>query len=81
MRVSCTLKSYSVPNLELYFPVADVHCASAELDSNGEIVLRAEALVRELKQEAALADACTRSNVMRIWMHVPVSPIMMYLKR
>ena len=41
--------SYRVPNLELYFPVADVHCAGAELYSDGEIVLGAEALVCELQ--------------------------------
>ena len=48
-----------VPDLQLDILIINFYSATAELDSNSQIVLLAESLVRELKQQARLADTCT----------------------
>lgn len=45
-------EEYSVPNLELDGAAVDGDHASAELNTDGEIVNRLEPLVRELQQQA-----------------------------
>ena len=42
-------ETYRVPNLKLDDLVVDLYRAGAELDSNRQIVLRPEPLVRELQ--------------------------------
>ena len=49
--------TYGVPNLKLDVFVVDLDGSGTELDSDRQVVLLAEALVRELKEEAGLADA------------------------
>jgi hypothetical protein len=47
--------------LELDVLAVDGHHARAELDADGEVVHRLEALVRELQQQARLANACAKA--------------------
>ena len=45
-----------VPDLQLDVLLLDLDCAGAELDTDGQVVLLAEPLVRELEQQAGLSD-------------------------
>ena len=46
-----------IPDLQLDFLVIDLDGARAELDTNCQVVLLAKPLVRELQEQARLADA------------------------
>jgi hypothetical protein len=50
-------RAYRVPNLQLDHFAVNLDWARSELHSDGEVVLRSEPLVRELKQQTRFADA------------------------
>lgn len=49
-------ETYGVPNLKLDDLVVDLYWASTELDTDRQIMLCPEPLVRELQQEARFAN-------------------------
>lgn len=51
-----------VPDLQFYVLVINFHSATAKLDSDGQIVLLPEALVRELQQQTGLSDTYTNNS-------------------
>lgn len=51
-----------VPDLQLDVFLLNLDCAGTELDSDGQVVLLAEPLVCELKEEARLSDTCISDN-------------------
>jgi len=68
MKKKLKTKAYGVPNLELDGTAVDGDHASAEFNTNGEIMHRLEPLVRELQEQARFPYACTTPN------HTPLSP-------
>ena len=78
------LLTSGVPNLQLDIFLLDLDGTSAELDTNCQIVLLTEPLVCELKQQTRLADTYEHRVERRFKLRgddLPVSPMMMYLKR
>ncbi len=55
--------SYSVPDLQLDLLPLDVDHPGAELHPDGQVVHRLEALVRELQEEAGLANAWNEDDI------------------
>jgi len=51
-----------VPDLQLDIFLSDLDSARAEFNSNGQVVLLAEALVCELEEETGFTDACVTND-------------------
>ena len=70
---------YSIPDLKFDVFTIDINHSGTKLNSNGDFVLLSESLVNKLKKKAGFANTfkLSQQNSEKL----PVSPMMMYLKR